>query len=80
MEEGLPMSSKCPPISPAEVRRVYELLEKLQELFHQPLYYEDPGRVRKFAEANYGEIRELYYNVVWEWLPEDLRKELADDA
>ena len=40
--------------------------------------YEDPELVKAFAEANYKEIRDLYYNVVWEWLPESVKAEIED--
>jgi hypothetical protein len=59
-----------------DARRVFDLLEKLNSLFHQPLGYRDIEIVQRFAEQNYQEIKDLYYRVVWEWLPEELRQEI----
>jgi len=61
-----------------DVRRVYELLDKLRNLFHQPLYYRDPNVVERFADENYSEIMDLYYKTVWEWLPEDVRRSIEE--
>ena len=65
-------------VSVSEIRRLYDLLAEVQDLFHQPLYYEDPGRVQRFADEYYGEIHDLYYNVVWEWLPEEERRKIEE--
>ena len=65
-------------VSVDEVRRVFDLLDKVNSLFHQPMKYEDSGVVKTFAEANYKEINELYYNVVWEWLPETVKAEIEN--
>ncbi|ADZ92704.1 hypothetical protein [Marinomonas mediterranea] len=65
-------------VSVDEVKRVFDLLEKLNSLFHQPMKYEDSELVIAFAEANYKEISTLYYNVVWEWLPESVKAEIED--
>jgi hypothetical protein len=65
-------------VSIDEVRRVFDLLEKVNSLFHQPMKYEDSELVKAFAETNYKEINDLYYNVVWEWLPEAVKTEIED--
>ncbi len=65
-------------VSADEVKRVFNLLEKVNSLFHQPMKYEDPEQVKAFAEANYKEISDLYYNIVWEWLPESVKAEIED--
>ena len=56
-----------------EVQRVYEMLEKLNGFFHQPLNFEEPKATYKWALDHYDTIHDLYYNVVWNWLPEDVR-------
>lgn len=66
-------------VSIDEVRRVFDLLEKVNSLFHQPMKYEDLELVKAFAETNYKEISDLYYNVVWEWLPEAVQAEIEDE-
>jgi hypothetical protein len=65
-------------VSIDEVRRVFDLLEKVNSLFHQPMKYENSELVKAFAETNYKEINDLYYNVVWEWLPEAVKTEIED--
>ena len=62
-----------------EAKRVFRFLEKMNHLLHQPLYYRDSDFVEKFARDNHDEAKELYYKVVWEWLPDDVRKEIEDD-
>lgn len=61
-----------------EVRRVFDFLEKAHELMHQPMAYRDPKRVERFVEDNYAEVRDLYYQVVWNWLPDEVRKEIEE--
>ena len=56
----------------AEVQRVHALLEEMNQFFHNPTHYVD---VEKFGAANYPEIRALYYDVVRNWLPEDIQRE-----
>lgn len=64
------------PIS--EVKEVFELLEEINRLFHQPAYYEDRERVRAFARAQYPRIRRLYYETVWSWLPRVEQQQYSD--
>jgi hypothetical protein len=72
------VSSEKIDVSVDEVRRVFDLLDKVNALFHQPLKYDNSEVVKAFAEDNYKEISELYYNVVWEWLPEAVKAEIED--
>jgi hypothetical protein len=62
-----------------EAKRVFRFLEKVQHLLHQPLYYRDPKMVEQFANDNYPEAKDLYYKIIWSWLPEDVRKEIEDE-
>jgi hypothetical protein len=59
-----------------EAIRVFRLLEKMNQLFHQPMAYKDEVLLEKFATENYPEIRTLYYNTVWDWLPENTQQEI----
>jgi hypothetical protein len=61
-----------------DARRVFAFLEKAHELMHQPLAYSDPKQVERFVRENYAEVRELYYRVVWNWLPDQVRREIED--
>jgi hypothetical protein len=60
-------------ISIAEAEEVFELLEKVNELFHQPMHFKNTELVEKFAEENYQQIEKLYYEVVWNWLPKEIQ-------
>jgi hypothetical protein len=67
-------------VSLDEVLRVFHTLENLQQFFHQPLHYPDIREVREFlGNANGGankDIHDLYYGVVWNWLPADVQQEI----
>jgi hypothetical protein len=62
----------------SEARRIFDLLEKIHHLMHQPMYYKDPMMVEKFADDNYVEIKHLYYKIVWNWLPVDVQREIEE--
>lgn len=62
------------PVPVEELERLYELLEEMNQLLHQPLSYRDPEVMERFAEAHYPTLKALYYDVVWDWLPEDVKK------
>ena len=65
---------KTIPIPVSEIKEVFELLEQMNDLFHQPLNYQNSELMNKFAEDKYPEIRKLYYETVWKWLPEEEKK------
>lgn len=60
-------------VSLGEVLRVFRLLEELNDLFHQELYYENPRIVRRFVRDHFRELDRLSTRVVWNWFPEDGR-------
>ncbi|GAA0340480.1 hypothetical protein GCM10009092_01220 [Bowmanella denitrificans] len=61
-----------------EVKRVYELLEVIHDFFHQPEKYQDFERLENFIKQNYPELRDVYYDVVWSWLPKKVQDEITD--
>jgi hypothetical protein len=61
-----------------EVKRVFGLLEELHDFVHQPLKYRDAAQVEAFVDAYYPEIKDLYYQVVWNWLPQDVQREITE--
>ena len=69
-------NSKLIPVS--EIKEVFEFLEVANQLFHQSLNYGDNEVVKKFATENYPMIKNLYYNIVWNWLPEEEKKKYED--
>ena len=62
-----------------EVKRLFLLLEELHDFLHQPEYYKDVDSVQEFlAGGTYEELRKMYYDVVWNWLPETVQKEIEE--
>ncbi len=62
-------------ISLEDAQRVYRLMEEMNDFFHQPEKYNE---TEKFAKKNYEEIRSLYYDVVWNWLPQDIKDDITE--
>lgn len=65
-----------------EVMKLYILMEDLVAFFHQPMHYETIEDLHKFLgnrdEGAIKEMAEAYYDVIWNWLPEDKRKEIEE--
>lgn len=61
-----------------ELKQLFLLLEELNDFFHQPMNLEDSERVRAFAERVYPEIRTMYYETVWNALPEDMQTDFEN--
>ncbi|MDM1022144.1 hypothetical protein QSV37_17885 [Acinetobacter sp. VNK23] len=59
-----------------EIRRVYLLVEKMNEFFHQPDNY---NQVDSFSKQIYPELSEVYYHIIWEWLPKEVRNEIEEE-
>ena len=53
-------------------------MEKINGLFHQPAHLEDPLQVKEFARDNYQEIKSLYYEILWNWLPDNIKEEFTE--
>ena len=66
-------------ISVETVRELYSLMEEIQDLFHQPLYYEDKETVIAFAHKHYPAIKKAYYETLWGLLPQG-DKELIEKS
>ena len=62
-----------------EVKRLFSLLEELHDFLHQPEYYKDTASVQAFLEEGvYEELKRMYYDVVWNWLPSVVQKEMEN--
>lgn len=61
-----------------DVMRVFQLMEEMNAFFHQPMNFESVDKVQAFAHSHYPEIGELYYRVVWDWLPGDVQEKLLN--
>ncbi len=58
-----------------DLKRLYSLLEELNDFFHQPENFKNLDNIERFAIQIYPEIKEMYYNTVWSWLPQELQDE-----
>ncbi len=58
-----------------EAKRVFLLLDAFHDFLHQPMNYPNTA---EFANKNYEELKHLYYDVVWNWLPSEMQKNLED--
>jgi len=63
-----------------EVKEIYLLLllEKLQNFMHQSTNYESKEDFQSFVSHIYPEIHKSYYETVWNWLPENVQKEIEE--
>lgn len=58
-----------------DLKRVFILMEKINEFFHQPMNFQN---VEIFAKENYKEINHLYYRVLYDLLPPALKAEIDE--
>ncbi|EMY76970.1 hypothetical protein LEP1GSC060_3413 [Leptospira weilii serovar Ranarum str. ICFT] len=62
-----------------DLKRIFKFLENVHDWMHQPLYYRNIELVEKFVNENYEEVKELYYHVIWNRLPEGTRNEIEEN-
>ncbi|SIO06601.1 hypothetical protein SAMN02745824_2818 [Parasphingorhabdus marina DSM 22363] len=60
------------------VRDLFQLMEKMNDLFHQPRNLKDGKRIARFADENYPSIHKAYYEILWNLLPEEDRKTIEN--
>lgn len=58
-----------------EAVHVFEVVEKLQKFLHQPANYLN---IEAFAKEIYPELKDVYHNIIWDWLPDDVKAELEE--
>ena len=65
-----------------EALRVYSILEKVQQFLHQPSNYnKDPDVIKWLTDdhnKNYDEIAMAYYQIVWNWFPQDMKDNILE--
>ena len=66
-------------MTPEEQIRLYRLMEKLNWFFHQEMHYLDRDIAEKTARECYPEIRDLYYDILWNDLPEGTQEQLMNE-
>ncbi len=53
-------------------------MEEINHFFHQPMHFENPEDVEKFAVENYREIHSVFYKIMWNWLPEEEKRRIEE--
>ena len=66
-------------MTPEEQIRLYRLMEKLNWFFHQEMHYLDRDIAEKTARECYPEIRDFYYDILWNDLPEGTQEQLMNE-
>ena len=66
-------------MTPEEQIRLYRLMEKLNWFFHQEMHYLDRDIAEKTARECYPEIRDLYYDILWNDLQEGTQEQLMNE-
>lgn len=61
-------------VEESEVMELFQLMEKLNHFFHQPVHFESKQLVEEFAESVYPDIQKAYYETTWNWLPQKERE------
>lgn len=62
-----------------EMKQLFIFLEELNSFFHQPMKYTDQAQVVAYVENGmYEQLHTMYYDVVWNWLPPSVQKEMED--
>ncbi len=67
-------------VDPEEVEELFDLLEKLNNFFHQSMNFDSQEKVEAFATQIYPEISKAYYETVWEWLPQEVKQEIEGSS
>ncbi|WP_197272156.1 hypothetical protein [Neisseria sp. 83E34] len=62
-----------------DVMEIYLLLDKLNEIFHDPDRSGDINIIQKFGDTYYPVIHKLYYETVWNSLTIEQRKEILGE-
>lgn len=61
-----------------DLKRIYYLLEEVNDVFHDSFKFKDSKIMEDFATEYYPEIRDLYYHVVWDYLPRDEQEKIKN--
>lgn len=62
-----------------EVVELFQLMERLNHFFHQPLHFETKESVEEFARSVYPDIHKAYYETIWGWLPKSERERIESE-
>ncbi len=61
-----------------EALRLYRALAKVRYFLHRPneVITEE---ITEFRDKNYTELSDLYYDIVWDWFPEEIQAKIMED-
>ena len=62
-----------------DIMEIYLLMDKLNEIFHDPTRSEDVNVIKKFGDTYYPTIHKLYYKTLWNALTIEQRKEILGE-
>lgn len=62
-----------------DIMEIYLLMDKLNEIFHDPARSEDINTIKKFGDTYYPIIHKLYYKTLWNALTIEQRKEILGE-
>lgn len=62
-----------------EIREIFLFLEELNGVFHDPTKYRNQLYLIDYVESGmYQKLHRAYYDIVWNWLPPNVQKEIED--
>jgi hypothetical protein len=61
------------------IMEIYLLMDKLNEIFHDPSRSEDINIIKEFGDTYYPIIHKLYYKTLWNALTIEQRKEILGE-
>jgi hypothetical protein len=64
-------------VNSEEILEVFNLLDELNDFFHNPLNHQSIEQVDAFSNRVYPDIKKAYYKTVWNWLPKEVQDELS---
>lgn len=62
-----------------DIMEIYLLMDKLNEIFHDPERSGDVNVIQKFGDIYYPIIHKLYYKTLWNALTIEQRKEILGE-
>ena len=61
---------------------IYKTFEEFNSFFHQPKHFENSKEVQEYMgdinSGGYSIINKLYYDVLWDYLPEDIQLKIEN--
>jgi hypothetical protein len=69
-------------ISLKDLMLMFKTMEEFNRFFHQSSHYQDSVQIHDYMDSEkggaYEMIHKLYYDVLWNYLPEDIQKQIEN--